>query len=164
MAGQAYDVAVIMGSKSDMELVEPCLEQLRELGIAHRVRVASAHRTPEHVRAVVREAEEAGAKVFICAAGWAAHLSGVVASLTTRPVIAVPLATSVLSGVDALLASVQMPSGVPVATVAINGARNAAILAAQILAVGDEELAQKLREMRQRQAEKVLEADRELGG
>ncbi len=135
-----------------------CWEQLAKLGVPHEVRVASAHRTPELVREIVGEAERKGIKVIIAGAGWAAHLAGAVAALTTLPVIAVPLATSPLQGMDALLASVQMPSGVPVATVAINGARNAAILAAQILALSDEALAERIKQLREEAAEKVRSA------
>lgn len=138
--------------------MRPCWEQLRDLGIPYEARVASAHRTPDLVREVVLAARERGVQVIVAAAGMAAHLAGAVASLTITPVIAVPLAGSSLGGLDALLSSVQMPPGVPVATVAINGARNAALLAAQILALSDQDLAHRLEALRQAQAEKVLEA------
>ena len=155
-------VLVLMGSSSDQELMRSCWEQLRELGIDFEVRIASAHRTPELVAELAGKAREDGFGVIVAGAGWAAHLAGAVAAHTTLPVIAVPLATSALGGFDALLASVQMPSGVPVATVAVNGARNAAWLAAEILAVYDEELAETLRQKRAEQAERVKAAQVEL--
>jgi len=155
---EAPQVLVLMGSASDEELMRSCWTELAELGVGHEVRVASAHRTPDLVRELVSEAEARGVKVIIAGAGWAAHLAGAVAAWTTLPVIAVPLASSPLQGLDALLASVQMPSGVPVATVAVNGARNAAVLAAEILAVTDEELAERLRARRRAMAERVREA------
>ena len=151
-------ILILMGSTSDEELMAPCWQQLAELGVEYRVRVASAHRTPVLVREVVAEAEAGGAQVIIAGAGWAAHLAGVVAGLTALPVIAVPLATSPLQGLDSLLASVQMPSGVPVATVAINGARNSALLAAQILALQDGTLAGRLVQLRERMADQVRSA------
>lgn len=156
-------VLVLMGSSSDQELMRPCWQQLEELGIDFEVRIASAHRTPDLVAALSEKAREEGFGVIVAGAGWAAHLAGAVAAHTTLPVIAVPLATSVLNGLDALLASVQMPSGVPVATVAINGARNAAWLAAEILAVADEQLAELLKQKRAEQVEKVRAAQVELG-
>lgn len=158
MTGKAPAVLVLLGSASDAELMRPCWEQLSLLGIEHEVRVASAHRTPELVRQLVGGARERGIKVIIAGAGWAAHLAGAAAALTTLPVIAVPLATSPLLGMDALLASVQMPSGVPVAVVAINGARNAALLAAQILSLDDEELAAELARLREQAAQAVRSA------
>lgn len=151
-------VLVLLGSASDEEVMRQCWEQLRDLGIPYEARVASAHRTPDLVREIVLSARELGIQVIIAAAGMAAHLAGAVASLTTLPVIAVPLAGSSLGGLDALLSSVQMPPGVPVATVAINGARNAALLAAQILALSDEDLACRLEALREAQATKVLQA------
>jgi phosphoribosylaminoimidazole carboxylase PurE protein len=154
----AESVLVLLGSASDEELMRPCWQQLAELGIGYQVRVASAHRTPELVADLARRAAAQGVQVIVAGAGWAAHLAGAVASWTTLPVIAVPLATSPLQGLDALLATVQMPSGVPVATVAINGARNAALLAAEILALRDPNLRARLETLRRQQAEKILAA------
>jgi phosphoribosylaminoimidazole carboxylase PurE protein len=132
-------VLILIGSESDREVMSETCETLDSLGIANRLEVASAHRSPERVLALLEEAEKGGTAVYICGAGMAAHLAGMVAAHTARPVIGVPLAGSALSGIDSLLSTVQMPKGVPVATVAIgsHGAINAAILAAQILAVGD---------------------------
>ncbi|MBC7287996.1 MAG: 5-(carboxyamino)imidazole ribonucleotide mutase [Armatimonadetes bacterium] len=138
-----------------MDLMRPCWQQLEELGIPFEVHIASAHRTPDLVAELAASARERGFGVVIAGAGWAAHLAGAVAANTTLPVIAVPLATSPLAGIDALLASVQMPSGVPVATVAVNCARNAAWLAAEILAVYDLDLAEVLCAKRAEQAEKL---------
>jgi 5-(carboxyamino)imidazole ribonucleotide mutase len=135
---------------------------LRELGVPCEVHVMSAHRTPDRTAEFARTAASRGLRVFICGAGGAAHLAGVVAAHTTLPVIGVPLATSALSGFDALLATVQMPSGVPVATVSIGGAANAALLGAAILALSDEDLAAKLTARRKRLAKNVEEADRKL--
>lgn len=126
-------VGIIMGSKSDMDVMQQCADQLSELGVAHEVIVASAHRNPERVHEWSSSAAERGIKVIVAAAGKAAHLGGVVAAFTPLPVITVPMKTSDLGGLDSLLSMVQMPTGVPVACVAINGARNAAILACQIL-------------------------------
>jgi phosphoribosylaminoimidazole carboxylase PurE protein len=148
-------VLVLVGSASDEELMRFCWAQLAELRIPYEVQVASAHRSPDLVRQLIPDAQARGVKVIIAGAGWAAHLAGCVAALTTLPVIAVPLATSPLQGLDALLASVQMPSGVPVATVAINGARNAAILAAEILALQDQQLSTRLAELRRSMAEEI---------
>lgn len=136
---EPIDVAVLSGSESDAEFVEVCCEQLAEFAIAHESRVLSAHRQGEALAVYVREAEGRGCKVFVAMAGMAAHLPGVVASLTSRPVLGVPLKGGVLDGLDALLSVVQMPKGVPVACLAVGkaGARNAAVLAAQILAVAD---------------------------
>jgi phosphoribosylaminoimidazole carboxylase PurE protein len=155
---EAPQVLVLLGSASDEELMRPCWEQLAELGIRYEARVASAHRTPELVRELVGTARERGVRIIIAGAGMAAHLAGAAAALTTLPVIAVPLAGSTLGGLDALLSSVQMPPGVPVATVAINGARNAALLAAQILAIGDDALRSRLETLRETQAAKVRQA------
>lgn len=132
-------VVIMMGSKSDEEKVSPCVDVLRSLGISYLFTVSSAHRTPERTEKILREQEAAGAKVFICAAGMAAHLAGAVAARTTRPVIGIPVSGGLMGGMDAMLATVQMPPGFPVATVAMDkaGARNAAWLAAQILAVAD---------------------------
>ena len=132
-------VGIIMGSESDMGTMEACMKQLDEFGIPYEVKVASAHRKPALVHEWASSAVERGIRVIIAAAGKAAHLGGVVAAYTPLPVIAIPMKTSDLGGLDSLLSMVQMPSGVPVATVAINGAKNAAILAVQILGTGDEE-------------------------
>ena len=137
-------VGILVGSKSDLPIMEKCTNRLEDLGIDYELEVRSAHRNPEAVAEYVTSAPERGIKVFICAAGMAAHLAGAVAARTNLPVIGIPIAAGTLGGFDALLATVQMPSGVPVATVAVNGAANAAVLAAQILALSDTELAQRL--------------------
>ena len=157
-------VAILMGSESDFEMMERCHKTLREFGIAHEVRVMSAHRTPDAVANFVRSAPARGIRVFIAAAGGAAHLAGAVAAHTSLPVIGVPLAATELQGFDALLSTVQMPSGVPVATVAIGrfGAVNAAVLAVQILALGDPALAKKLADWREAMRLKVEAADKAL--
>ncbi|MFZ4694852.1 MAG: 5-(carboxyamino)imidazole ribonucleotide mutase [Verrucomicrobiia bacterium] len=157
-------VAILMGSESDFEMMDRCHKTLREFGIAHEVRVMSAHRTPDAVASFVRGAPARGIRVFIAAAGGAAHLAGAVAAHTSLPVIGVPLAATELQGLDALLSTVQMPSGVPVATVAIGrfGAVNAAVLAVQILALGDPALAKKLADWREAMRLKVEAADKAL--
>ena len=137
-------VGILVGSKSDLPVMEKCTNRFEDLGIDYELEVRSAHRSPEAVAEYVTSAPERGIKVFICAAGMAAHLAGAVAARTNLPVIGIPIAAGTLGGFDALLATVQMPSGVPVATVAVNGAANAAVLAAQILALSDTELAQRL--------------------
>ena len=147
--------AVMMGSDSDWPILKPAVELLKTFGIEPVVCVASAHRTPAKVRAFVESAPEQGISIFIVAAGAAAHLAGVVASYTTMPVIGVPVNATPLNGMDALLSTVQMPSGVPVATVAVNGAKNAAILAAEIFAVSDKEMAKKLADYRAEQVQNV---------
>ncbi|HWM84303.1 MAG TPA: 5-(carboxyamino)imidazole ribonucleotide mutase [Kofleriaceae bacterium] len=157
-------VAILMGSRSDLDIMRPASEVLGELGVPHVMRVLSAHRTPERTAEFARSGRERGLRVFICAAGGAAHLAGAVAAQTTLPVIGVPLARTPLGGADALYATVQMPSGIPVATVAIDGAANAALLAAQILAVSDEELDSKLRARRDATAAKVAADDDALAG
>ncbi|MDR2639269.1 MAG: 5-(carboxyamino)imidazole ribonucleotide mutase [Helicobacteraceae bacterium] len=136
-------VGVVVGSKSDLTVMQECVKTLERFGAAYELIVASAHRTPDRVAAYVEEAEAAGAGAFIAAAGMAAHLAGAIAARTTKPVIAVPIASGALNGVDALLSSAQMPPRIPVACVAINGAINAAYLAVQILALNDPELARK---------------------
>ena len=146
-------VGIIMGSMSDMPAMEPCMQTLDELGIAYEVKVASAHRKPAEVHAWAESAEERGIRVIVAAAGKAAHLGGVVAAYTPLPVIAVPMKTSDLGGLDSLLSMVQMPSGVPVACVAINGGKNAAILAAQMLGTGDVEVRQKIKDLKTAMAE-----------
>lgn len=162
-------VGILMGSDSDLAVMGDAAKTLSELGVACEMTVASAHRTPKRVEKYVASMEERGVKVLIAGAGGAAHLAGVLASLTTVPVIAVPLASSPLAGFDALLASVQMPPGIPVATVSIGawGARNAAVLAAQILATADPSLRERLAAHREkmaadveRKAKKVEEAAR----
>jgi len=150
-------VIILIGSDSDLPKVKPAAEALTELGIPYEMHVASAHRTPERVAALASGARERGVKVIIAAAGGAAHLAGVVAAHTTLPVIGLPISSSALNGLDALLSTVQMPSGVPVATVAIDGARNAALLAAEIIAVSDAAVAEKLAELRAVMARKVEE-------
>lgn len=142
-------VGIIMGSQSDMPSMEPCMKQLDELGIPYEVKVASAHRKPLEVHEWASTAVDRGIRVIIAAAGKAAHLGGVVAAYTPNPVIAVPMKTSDLGGLDSLLSMVQMPSGVPVATVAINGAKNAAILAVQMLGTGDDTMRAKIVKMKE---------------
>lgn len=139
-------VAVFMGSKSDEGVIRPCVEVLEKLGISHVFTVTSAHRTPERTSRLVRELEKDGVQVFICAAGLAAHLAGAVAAQTIRSVLGIPVTASSLSGLDALLATVQMPPGFPVGTLALDkvGARNAAWLAAQILALNNPDLARRI--------------------
>ena len=146
-------VGIIMGSKSDLPVMEACIEQLDELGIPYEVKIASAHRQPEVVHEWASTAHERGVRVIIAAAGKAAHLGGVVAAFTPNPVITVPMKTSDLGGLDSLLSMVQMPSGVPVACVAINGAKNAALLALQILGTGDDVLRQKMIDYKERMAQ-----------
>ncbi|MGI6267795.1 MAG: 5-(carboxyamino)imidazole ribonucleotide mutase [Acutalibacteraceae bacterium] len=154
-------VAIIMGSDSDFPTVSAAVKQLKEFDIPCEVRVMSAHRTPDAAAKFSINAMENGFGVIIAAAGMAAHLAGVLAAHTTIPVIGIPIKSS-LDGLDALLATVQMPSGIPVATVAINGAKNAAILAAQILALSDETLSNKLLDMKKQMNETVLNKDEEL--
>ena len=137
-------VGILVGSKSDMPVLERCTQRLEELGIEYEIEVRSAHRDPEGVSEYAGTARERGLKVVICAAGMAAHLAGAVAARTSLPVIGIPVAAGSLGGLDSLLSTVQMPSGVPVATVAVNGAANAAVLAAQILALSDSDLVEKL--------------------
>lgn len=152
--------AIIMGSDSDLPVVEKAIETLREYGAPFEVHVYSAHRTPEEARAFAAGARENGFGVLIAAAGKAAHLAGALAANTTLPVIGIPVKSSTLDGLDALLSTVQMPSGIPVATVAIDGAANAALLALQILAVEDGKLAEKLAEVRAEARKKILDKDR----
>jgi len=146
-------VAILMGSASDMDVMRKAAEQLDELGVSNETLVRSAHRQHEALMDYVRDAESRGVGAYICGAGMAAALPGVVAAATTTPVIGVPIASGGLGGLDALLAIAQMPPGVPVACVAVNGARNAGILAAQILAASDDELAKRLEELKRKQAE-----------
>lgn len=156
------DVLVIMGSDSDWEKTVPCLKILQELEISFDVTVSSAHRTPLRTVELIEKAEKEGARLFICVAGMAAHLAGAVAARTLRPVIGVPVASGALAGVDALYSTVQMPSGFPVATVAIDGAKNAAWLAAQILALGDARLGQRLESAREKMREEVAQGAEKL--
>jgi 5-(carboxyamino)imidazole ribonucleotide mutase len=160
----APDVVILMGSGSDWKHLEGAVEVLRRLGVSYRAHVTSAHRTPERTVELVRAAESEGCQVFICAAGMAAHLAGVVAAHTLRPVLGVPLPGGVLDGVDALLATVQMPAGIPVATFAVGsaGARNAAFFAAAIVAAGRPSVADALAAARRDGRDKVAEADREI--
>ena len=146
------DVAIIMGSDSDWKVMQKAVEVLKSFDVKVEVTVASAHRTPQKVHDFVKNSD---AKVFISAAGMAAHLAGVVASFTTKPVIGVPLSSEPFQGLDALLSTVQMPSGIPVATMAVGGAKNAALFAVEILAVGDEKFAKKLSDYRQKMIEEV---------
>jgi 5-(carboxyamino)imidazole ribonucleotide mutase len=156
------DVAIMMGSKSDLEAMRPAAKMLESLGLVVEVRVLSAHRTPAETAAYVKDAGARGAKAFICGAGGAAHLAGAVAAHTTLPVIGVPIANGPLAGFDALLATVQMPPGMPVATVAVGGAENAGLLAAQIAATADAALAERLVAERAGRRKKVLESDAEV--
>jgi phosphoribosylaminoimidazole carboxylase PurE protein len=155
-------VCIVMGSDSDAEVMSQACAALDEAGIPYEMKVASAHRSPERTKQVIADAERDGAAVFIAGAGMAAHLPGVVASFTTKPVIGVPLSGSALQGLDALLAVVQMPPGIPVATVAIGGARNAGVLAAQIIALGDPALAGRLNAQRAAMATAVAEKSRKV--
>ena len=155
-------VAVIMGSDSDLPVVEPAVKTLKELGIPVAVRVISAHRTPDVAARFAKSAREEGFGVIICAAGKAAHLAGAMAANSPLPVIGIPVSAKELDGLDALLATVQMPSGMPVATVAINGSKNAALLAAQMLATGDDALMDKLVAIREKQTASVLEKDEKI--
>lgn len=155
-------VGIIMGSASDLPIVQKAIDTLDALGIPNETHIYSAHRTPDEAADFAANAKENGFGVIIAAAGMAAHLAGALAARTTLPVIGIPCKSSVLDGMDALLSTVQMPSGIPVATVAINGATNAALLSAEILAVSDDELAKKLADKRQSEAQAVLEKDAEL--
>lgn len=155
-------VAVIMGSDSDLPVVKKAIDQLKALDIPYEAHVMSAHRTPAQAAKFAAAAKENGFGVIIAAAGMAAHLAGVLAAETTLPVIGIPIASGGLGGLDALLATVQMPSGIPVATVAIGGAANAAVLAAQMLALSDDALAEKLQKMKADMVEGVLKKDAAL--
>lgn len=159
------DVLILIGSDSDAPVMQAAVDVLRELGVSCEMTVASAHRSPDRVARLVKEAPGRGVKLFIVGAGAAAHLGGVVAAHTTMPVIGVPIDSSALKGLDALLSTVQMPPGVPVATVSIGkpGATNAGVLAAQILGVGDKDVRARLEAYKKRLAEKVEEAAKKLG-
>lgn len=155
-------IAVVMGSKSDLPIVEKGLNILKEFQMEFEVHILSAHRTPEATKEFASNARKNNFAAIIAAAGKSAHLAGVIASFTSLPVIAIPIKTEDLGGMDSLLSSVQMPSGIPVACVGINGAENAALLAIEMLAIGDDALAQKLKQMRQEKAEKILQEDKKL--
>jgi len=155
-------VAILMGSKNDLSKIQSCLDTLKEFGVSYTVRVMSAHRTPEIACTFASEARAKGTKVIICAAGMAAHLAGVVAGHSTLPVIGIPVSGGAIGGVDALYSTVQMPPGIPVATVAVNGGKNAAILAVQMISLADESLADKLAQYKIDMAEKVVAHDAEL--
>lgn len=155
-------VAVIMGSDSDLPVVTPAIKQLKELSIETEVHVMSAHRTPKEAMAFAENARKNGFGVIIAAAGMAAHLGGVLAASTTLPVIGIPCSSKVLDGMDAMLATIMMPPGIPVATVGVNAAKNAALLAAEVLAVGDDALMDKLSEMRAEMSQSVLKKDADL--
>ena len=155
-------VAIIMGSDSDLPVVEKAADTLKEYGVPFEMHVYSAHRTPVQAKEFSENAIENGFGAIICAAGKAAHLAGAIAANTTLPVIGIPIKSSTLDGIDALLSTVQMPAGIPVATVAIDGAVNAALLSVQILAVEDKDLAEKLKNARAAAAEKVLEKDKAI--
>ena len=155
-------VGIVMGSTSDLPVAQKAIDVLQAWGVGVEVRVLSAHRCPNEARDFAASARESGFSVLIAAAGMAAHLAGTLAASTTLPVIGIPCKGAGLDGMDALLSTVMMPSGIPVATVAIDGAKNAALLAIQILAVSDTELARKLEEDRAAQREAVLKADAEL--
>lgn len=155
-------VAIIMGSDSDFPVVKNAVIELKKFGVPYEVRVMSAHRTPQIACEFASKAKENGFGVIIAAAGMAAHLAGVIAGHTTLPVIGIPCKSSVLDGMDALLATVMMPSGIPVATVAINGAKNAALLAVQMLALSDDVLSSKLEDMKKDMINGVIEKDAKL--
>lgn len=155
----ALSVLIVMGSDSDLEQITPAWKVLESLGVSYEVSVASAHRSPDRVVALARGARDKGFGVVLAAAGGAAHLAGVIAAHTTLPVVAVPIVFGTLGGVDALLSAVQMPGGVPIASVGIGGARNAGYFAAAILSASDPALAARLEAFRQDQAKNVAEAD-----
>ena len=155
-------IGIIMGSDSDLPIIKKATDTLKTLDIPFEVHVYSAHRTPEEARDFSRQARNNGFGVLIAAAGMAAHLAGAVAANTTLPVIGIPCKSANFDGMDALLSTVQMPTGIPVATVAVDGGANAALLAAQILAVSDAELAERLDEKRKADARKVLEKDADI--
>ena len=152
-------VAIIMGSDSDLPIVQKAADVLKSFDVPFEAHILSAHRTPDEARLFARKARENGFSVIIAAAGMAAHLAGAIAANTTLPVIGIPIKGGALDGLDALLSTVQMPSGIPVATVALNGGANAALLAVQILAVEDSALAEKLEQKRRADAENVLKKD-----
>ncbi len=156
-------MAVICGSRTDLPRIVEALPLLEDLGVAHELRVISAHRAPAFLERYVLDAEERGARVFVCAAGLAAHLAGAVAARTARPVIGLPMGGGVADGLDALLSTVQMPAGVPVATVGVGNARNALLLAAQMLAVSDEAIAGRIQDYRGTQTRRVEDESTDQG-
>ncbi len=155
-------VLILMGSDSDLPVMNKACEVLKEMGVGYEMHISSAHRLPERTMELAKKAREKGIEVIICGAGMAAHLAGVVAANTTLPVIGVPLASGALNGVDALYSTVMMPPGIPVATVAIDGAKNAAYLACSILSIKYPEIAQKLETFREKTKESLLRKDSEL--
>ncbi len=155
-------VGIVMGSDSDLPIIKKATDTLKSMGVPFEVHIYSAHRTPEEAKRFAESARENGFGVIIAAAGMAAHLAGAIAANTTLPVIGIPCKSSNLDGIDALLSTVQMPSGIPVATVAINGGVNAALLSCQILALEDKELAKKLDDKRKADAAAVLEKDKDV--
>ena len=155
-------VAILMGSKSDFPVVKPALEALKKFGVEKEVRVISAPRRPDDAHAFAKDAEKNGVEVIICAAGKAAHLGGVIAAYTTLPVIGLPVKTDMMGGLDSLLSIVQMPSGIPVATVGVNGGENAGLLALQILGIRYPEIAHKLKEFKKQMAQKINADDAAL--
>ena len=164
MSNSSLQVAIIMGSDSDLPVVEASFSILESFGVNYTKNVMSAHRTPHDVMDLIKRSEENGCKVFIAAAGMAAHLAGAIAAHSTKPVIGIPIESGGMGGIDALLSTAMMPPGVPVATVAVgkSGAKNSAILAVQILATSDDELAQKLKDYKSNMREEVLEKDKKL--
>ena len=155
-------VAIVMGSNSDLPVVKGAIDKLKQFGVEYEARVISAHRTPQAAEEFAKGAEDRGVSVIIAAAGKAAHLGGVIAAYTTLPVIALPIKSSLMDGLDSLLSMVQMPSGIPVATVAVNGADNAGILAVQMLALSDKSLSDKLKQFKADMAKAVEEKDKAL--
>ena len=164
MSNSSLQVAIIMGSDSDLPVVEASFSILESFGVKYTKNVMSANRTPHDVMDLIKRSEENGCKVFIAAAGMAAHLAGAVAAHSTKPVIGIPIESGGMGGIDSLLSTAMMPPGVPVATVAVgkSGAKNSAILAVQILATSDDELAQKLKDYKSNMREEVLEKDKKL--
>jgi len=164
MLDQEVKVAILMGSDSDLPVVEACFPILDNFGVKYSKNVLSAHRTPHEVMDLIKKSEDNGCKVFIAAAGMAAHLAGAVAAHSTRPVIGIPIESGGMGGIDSLLSTAMMPPGVPVATVAVgkSGAKNSAILAVQILGTSDEDLAKKLLDYKSNMRDEVLEKNRKL--
>ena len=164
MSNSSLQVAIIMGSDSDLPVVEASFSILESFGVKYTKNVMSAHRTPHDVMELIKRSEENGCKVFIAAAGMAAHLAGAVAAHSTKPVIGIPIESGGMGGIDSLLSTAMMPPGVPVATVAVgkSGAKNSAILAVQILATSDDELAQKLKDYKSNMRKEVLDKDKKL--
>ncbi len=155
-------VGILMGSKSDFDVVKPAVNVLKKFGVEAEVRVISAHRTPDEAHEFAAKAQENGIEVIICAAGKAAHLGGVIAAFTTLPVIGLPVKTDMMGGLDSLLSIVQMPSGIPVATVGVNGGENAGLLAVQMLAIKYSELQEKLADYKKSMREKINADDKAL--